>query len=47
MKRLKVLVKLVTSQLDAVLEKVKVKYANRPVWVKSEEIANENKYKQI
>jgi len=41
MKRLKVLLKLVSSQLDAILAKVKVKYAERPVWVKSEEITND------
>jgi len=42
MKRLQVLVKLVTSQLDSVMAKVKLKYAKRPVWVKPEEITSEN-----
>jgi len=41
MKRLKVLVQLVTSQLDDIVAKVKVKYAERPVWIKPEEIAND------
>jgi len=41
MKRLQVLVKLVSSQLDAVVSKVRVNYAERPVWVKAEEITNE------
>jgi len=42
MKRLQVLVKLVTSQLKDILSKVKVKYHERPVWVKAEEIAHDN-----
>jgi len=42
MKRLKVLVKLVTSQLEAIVSKVKVKYSERPVWVKAEEITHDN-----
>jgi len=41
LKRLQVLYNLVSSDLETIVEKVKVKYFETRVWVKSEEIASD------